>query len=235
MINVSWNALANATSYNVIVRNASNQVVQTIPVTNATSTRVNGLAPTAAYTVTVTANNGSVDSQVSTVASVTTVEMLKARPWAGDYNDSPDVTSFSTGGGNVSGSTFKFTYEDAEVGPITVTVDTSAITDRESIVTALNNALQNESVTSSKGTTLADLVKVEYHASFTDPKGGSQTNAIFVYGVKKGADVTLSATVNDTAILGTPWTGGAVEGSTQNGNYGSNDPTWSGWAARNLD
>ncbi|MEK4712079.1 hypothetical protein [Sporosarcina sp. FSL K6-5500] len=225
-INVSWQSYDTANpslapftgvTYTVEVTDAGNNVVATESGITGTSIEIDGLDDAATYTVEVIANFNTTTTSLVETKNVTTVSMEKANPWFGGGSNL--ATSLTIGSTNISDG-FTFTYSDDSVAEISVNV--SGYTTREEVVEKLNEALVAAN---------ADhLVKVEYDASFINPKGVTWEHAIFIYATKKGSDVTIGIPGPGSAFPS--WTGGAKEGTSVDGKYDENNPEWNGWGSR---
>lgn len=184
-ITVAWTALANATSYTVTVKDNLGVSVGTITSTGATSANVTGLNAQADYTVTVVANNGSVDSTVSDAKTVTTLKEFKYAPSYYLEHDNSNSLTQTIGGSELPfTNSVTFVYHDNTVGDVEVVVDTTGSTNREDVLNKIAAALATD-------TTLNSLVSAEYHATWTDWNNMNVTNVLLFGAVKTGSDVKI--------------------------------------------
>lgn len=133
-ITVTWDALDNATSYTVTVKDAQGAPVGTITSTGATSAHVAGLDEQAEYKVTVVANNGSVDSTVSDATSVKTLKEFKSVSWVFIYNNN-DTSSVNIG------NEVNIVYKDATVGEEKLDVELTNPNNSAQVVSDIMDAI----------------------------------------------------------------------------------------------
>lgn len=188
-ITVAWTALANATSYTVTVKDNLGVSVGMITSTGATSARVAGLDAQADYTVTVVANNGSVDSTVSSVVNVKTLkEFLYEAAWNLYGITALDGAIF------VDALTNKLTlvYNDASLpNPIELVVNTTGATTHEEIIGKITAVLPTS--------TLQDYVAVDYVEGVINYPSNNENgyHNMRFWTIEKGSDVSLKLLKND--------------------------------------
>ncbi|MDV6378214.1 hypothetical protein ORD22_08130 [Sporosarcina sp. GW1-11] len=182
-IKVTWNPLTYATGYTVKVYDSSNDLVQTIP--NATSGLVvDGLNGGDTYTVTVTGHYNTTASLESDAGTVNVVNQVLIG--ASNHN-------FATSNTYLGGlaDQIKIVYSDAlETTPLTLTINTSAATNRSDLPAIINAAIT--------GSVLEGLIQP---VTYTAMRADGKEHVISFSTVKGGTDVTFARYDKDDELL----------------------------------